>query len=459
MNNFVIENWTLLGIGLSVIALRLYARISAVGITKLQADDYLMVAAAVVYSGESYLAYSVGAFWRGLANNGMTDEQRAALVPESEEWWLRINGSKTQIAGWSTYTLLLWLLKASMCAFYLRLTAGLAHFKIRVQVGFGLILATWLVVFLSIMLGCMPFEKNWQIFPDPGNLCQPAISNINVLVTVVLNVLTDMYLLSIPLPMLWQASLKPAKKAGLMVLFGLGLFVTFAGILRCVLIITDPINGAQQAGSWAVRETFVAVVTSNIPMIFSVVRRFTGPIFSTIRSITGSGASRGPKGGSHGMLPGSNSNDVQLNNRAPLPERRGPRSVNPLPTANESEESIYNRARQEAEAAAELPLPRQSTPEDMQYDQPSRGSTSANSSIACEVPPAGRIRKDTEVTVHISEDDRANTRGGGRGDRGSFGSLRSDFDQFDSRVDGPGVVRSKSGLGGGRGLNSPVGRG
>lgn len=157
-----------------------------------------------------------------------------------------------------------------MCAFYLRLTAGLAHFKIRVQIGFGLIFSTWLVVFLSIMFSCMPFEKNWQIYPDPGSesstrnrhhacsravspdqasrranmecyytdLCQPAISKINVLVTVVLNVLTDMYLLTIPLPMLWRASLKPAKKAGLMVLFGMGLFVTLAGILRCVLIIT-----------------------------------------------------------------------------------------------------------------------------------------------------------------------------------------------------------------------------
>ncbi|KAL8388025.1 hypothetical protein RB595_009506 [Gaeumannomyces hyphopodioides] len=459
MSSFVIENWTLLGIGLSVITLRLYTRVSAVGITKLQADDYLMVAAAVAYSVESYLAYSVGAFWRGLANNGMTDEQRAALVPESQEWQLRVNGSKTQIAGWSTYTLLLWLLKASMCAFYLRLTAGLAHFKIRVYVGFGLIFATWLVVFLSIMLGCMPFEKNWQIFPDPGNLCQPAISNINVLVTVVLNVLTDLYLLSIPLPMLWQASLKPAKKAGLMVLFGMGLFVTFAGILRCVLIITDPINGAQQAGSWAVRETFVAVVTSNIPMIFSVIRRFTGPIFSSIRSFTGSGTSRGPKGGSHGMIPGNGLNDVQLNNRAPLPERRGPRSVHPLPTANESEESIYNRARQEAEAAAaDLPVPDQATRQDLKYDHPSGGSTSASSSIAGGVLPAGRIRKDTEVTVHISEDDRTNIRGG-RGDRGSFGSLHSDFDQFDRRVDGPGGVGSTPRLSGGRGPHAPGSRG
>ncbi len=32
------------------------------------------------------------------------------------------------------------------------------------------------------------------------DVCQPAISKINVFVTVVLNVLTDLYLISIPLP-------------------------------------------------------------------------------------------------------------------------------------------------------------------------------------------------------------------------------------------------------------------
>lgn len=46
-------------------------------------------AAKIAYSVETYLAYSVGAFWKGLANNGMTDEQRRLLDPNSEEYRLR----------------------------------------------------------------------------------------------------------------------------------------------------------------------------------------------------------------------------------------------------------------------------------------------------------------------------------------------------------------------------------
>ncbi|KAI8179125.1 hypothetical protein K4K54_003860 [Colletotrichum sp. SAR 10_86] len=171
-----------------------------------------------------------------------------------------------------------------MCTFFLRLTEGLHNFQKRIYGGFALIVITWLTVFFSIIFSCFPTHKNWQIYPDPGNTCQPAISKVNILVTVVLNVLTDLYLMSIPIPMLWFSKLPLRKKLGLIVLFSGGIFVTMAGILRCVLIISDPVNGASQAGSWAVRETFVAVVTTNVPMIFPLIRRWFSPIFGTVVS-------------------------------------------------------------------------------------------------------------------------------------------------------------------------------
>jgi hypothetical protein len=76
----------------------------------------------VVYGLETGAAYCVGAWWKGLANNYMSDAQRAVLSPDSEEFRLRVGGSKTQVLGWSLYTTLLWLLKACMAIFYSRLT-------------------------------------------------------------------------------------------------------------------------------------------------------------------------------------------------------------------------------------------------------------------------------------------------------------------------------------------------
>ena len=60
------------------------------------------------------------------------------------------------------------------------------------------------------------------------------------------------------------------------------------GILRCVLILRDPVGGAQQAGSWAVRETFVSVIIGNIPMIYQFFRRIWRKIMEseTFRSMS-----------------------------------------------------------------------------------------------------------------------------------------------------------------------------
>lgn len=139
--------------------------------------------------------------------------------------------------------------------------------------------------------------------------------------------------------MLWKASLKPAKKAGLILLFSGGAFVTMAGILRCVLILTDPINGAQQAGSWAVRETFVAVVTSNLPMIFPLVHRWGKPIIGTFRTFSSSAGKLSGMSRSLDPKPGA----FRLEDKNPR-RGMGPRSVNPITefTLTGSEERIVD---------------------------------------------------------------------------------------------------------------------
>lgn len=52
----------------------------------------------------------------------MSDAQRAALSPSDPEFQMRVLGSKLQVAGWTIYSALIWTLKLSMLAFYIRLT-------------------------------------------------------------------------------------------------------------------------------------------------------------------------------------------------------------------------------------------------------------------------------------------------------------------------------------------------
>ncbi|KAH8122314.1 hypothetical protein ACSS6W_005039 [Trichoderma asperelloides] len=331
---FTIEAWTLLGVGIAVTILRTISRIRYAGFRGLGGDDYLAWVAVLFYTAETSLAYSVGHVANGLANNGMTDAQRAALSPDDPEFRLRVIGSKIQLAGWSTYSTLLWTLKASLLVFYIRLTEGLArHYRIRIYIGFAFLASSYLVVALNLYLSCRPFQKFWQIFPDPGNACQPAVSNQIIWVYWAFNVTTDLYIISVPLPMLWGSSLKPLKKAGLMLLFSSGIFVVVCATLRCVLIVLDTENGAQLAGSWAVRETFVAVVTTNLPMIFPLLKGLFGPIFGSILdSMRSTQKSEGltPKG------------FVTFGGTSKSWRGRGPPTANPITnfTMNESEERM-----------------------------------------------------------------------------------------------------------------------
>lgn len=76
----------------------------------------------IVYTLETTAAYIVVAVYGGLANNGMSDEERRTLRPTDSEWNQRVRGSKVQLIGWSLYTCLLWSMKLAMATFYSRLT-------------------------------------------------------------------------------------------------------------------------------------------------------------------------------------------------------------------------------------------------------------------------------------------------------------------------------------------------
>lgn len=169
-----IEIYTLLGVAISSTILRTYARIRAVGIKGLRADDYFVWLGVAFYAAQCSFGYSIGNLAKGVANNGMTDEQRAALDPTSMEFEHRVLGSKIQVMGWTAYTILMMCLKLSMLTFYVRLTEGLGRpYRVRINIGYGLLVATFVASILAIFVGCRPFHHYWQINPDPGSTCHP----------------------------------------------------------------------------------------------------------------------------------------------------------------------------------------------------------------------------------------------------------------------------------------------
>ncbi|KAK7931197.1 hypothetical protein PG985_001909 [Apiospora marii] len=299
------EAWILLSLGIWVISLRIWVRWEMVGIRNFAFDDYLVCVSGLVFVAETVAAYLVGAKFDGLTNSYMTDEQRARLDPNSIEFYKRVWGSKIQVIGWSFYAFILWSLKLCIAFSYKRLLSAdefpatpnserttIKKSRLLINISYYMLGATYLIVALSILLSCQPFHKFWQIYPNPGNVCQPTISNVYVLVVVILNVLSDAYLISIPLPLLWQVNIDLRKRLPLMALFSGGLFIAIAGSIRAHVILNSGPEGAVEGSRWATRETFVAIVVTNMPFIHPKIRAILQAFKWTKNWVTGSSRSR-----------------------------------------------------------------------------------------------------------------------------------------------------------------------
>ncbi|KAI0012720.1 hypothetical protein F4779DRAFT_566594 [Xylariaceae sp. FL0662B] len=333
------ESFTLLGIGWFFILARVYHRWNQVGIANFQLDDYLMPLAGVVFTLETVAAYLVGAMFQGLTNSYMTDQQRAALDPNSEEYFNRQWGSKIQVIGWSFYAFIIWAVKFCIAVFYSRLTAGLQHLRLRIRIAYVLLAVTYLAVALTLILSCQPITKFWQINPDPGNLCQPTNSRAYVLVVVIPNVLTDIYLLSIPLPLMWKVNISLKRKLALMLLFSGAVFCIMAGTIRAVVISTSGPEGAVSGSQWACRETFVAIVVANLPILQPLIRQGASKIgLSALFSRTSRAGTSQPLGS------GDPSRGYQLNSRRKAPH---PLSI-PQTNAWGSDEHILGEDQKQA---------------------------------------------------------------------------------------------------------------
>jgi hypothetical protein len=70
---------------------------------------------------------------------------------------------------------------------------------------------------------------------------QPAVSKTVIAVTFAANLLTDPYLILIPIPMLWRSSLKLLKKIATTIVLSAGVFILVCATLKSVfLLVVSP---------------------------------------------------------------------------------------------------------------------------------------------------------------------------------------------------------------------------
>ncbi|KAF1345409.1 hypothetical protein BDV97DRAFT_47480 [Delphinella strobiligena] len=264
MLSLVVESWTWWSFVILVTICRIVSRTIHFGsIRKLQVDDWLMLCTLAFYTTLIVTINIVADADTNLFPAGF-DVGDLTATDKSR----RIFGSKLVLVVEQSQIMTVWGVKACILIMYARLTVGrtenVAIKCLAAYVAFGL-------VFMEIFyfgVWCRPFHNYWAV-PTPNKQCNTAINHL--ITNAVFNVSSDTILLIIALPMFIRSRLPARKKIALICVFGLGVFVILCAILNKYYSFTDPFG--SEWTFWYVRESSTALLTANLPFMWSLIRR------------------------------------------------------------------------------------------------------------------------------------------------------------------------------------------
>lgn len=131
------------------------------------------------------------------------------------------------------------------------------------------LIATFLAVIISDLAECHPFNHYWQVYPDPGGQCRQGYANL--ITTGVCNVLTDLLLVVLPVPIIIMSQMSFTRKMQLVLLFSMSLLVVAVTLYRIPRVLNA--HGDQRLRSLlASVELLIATGVANALVLGSFVR-------------------------------------------------------------------------------------------------------------------------------------------------------------------------------------------
>ncbi|PGH29857.1 hypothetical protein GX50_07376 [[Emmonsia] crescens] len=278
--NFKTETWALYGVGILAIVFRGIARLKRLGFSGLQLDDYLMLTVILWFT---ILCVAINQVIAGGGSNLLTDKEILALTPETKA--SRISGSKWVYVSEHMMVLTVWTLKFCMLTIYGRITNGLSQRKL---VNYCAIYTgvTFVGTELALLLICRPITDHWAV-PTPNYQCSSY--QYYEIVNGCLSITGDIFMLLVGIPLLMSVRLPLKQKLILLFIFGLGIFVIIAAILTKIYCLVPSLISYVYM-NWYFREATVAVLVTNLPLTWSLLR----DLFPSLRNWSSGGS--GPTG-------------------------------------------------------------------------------------------------------------------------------------------------------------------
>ncbi|CZR60673.1 related to L-fucose permease [Phialocephala subalpina] len=250
-------------------------------------DDYVMILAWFIAFG---LSFSID--WGTLKGLGRHD----ADIPES--WLPSLRSS--EYAFTILYNPSLMATKTSILIFYLRLTKNTQHImRIASYITLAVVNIAGVVLTFLNAFQCSPVSAAY----DPKQTSNKCISITTLyLCSAPVNIITDLAILVLPIPVLTGVRLPQRQKTVLVFTFTLGVFVTIVDVIRIYYLqqaVDNQVMAHQQLGTgtdftwnastalmWSAVEVNVGIICACIPTLKPLVKRIL-PAMITDRTSSG----------------------------------------------------------------------------------------------------------------------------------------------------------------------------
>ncbi|CAI7629384.1 unnamed protein product [Penicillium pancosmium] len=201
------------------VALRFVSRIFVV--RRIALHDYLMLLAWVIDFGFCFALFYATKNGLGLHSSDILDENESAL-------------SKANYAFTVLYNPALMAVKTSILVFYLTLTRNQKVFRRANYVTLAVVNGAGLALTMINVFQCRPVSAALLASVPPGATCTDIVTLY--LSSSPVNIITDLAILFLPMPMLTQMRLPFKQKAILVITFSFGFFVAVVDVIRIAFL-------------------------------------------------------------------------------------------------------------------------------------------------------------------------------------------------------------------------------
>ncbi|KAI0434598.1 hypothetical protein F5Y09DRAFT_295946 [Xylaria sp. FL1042] len=205
---------------------------------------------------------------------------------------LEIVAQKYKYAFQTTEKIVFGLIKVSILLLWIRLFGSSKRLRILCWVLIGLTTAWTFAFFFTTLFQCgTRWSMNWSPI---GVFLSQCIESLNVLtVFAATDILSDLIIISIPLPLIWRLHLPTKKKIALNSVFLVGFFTIGAGIARIYMYLVTSYDMASNPDFiadftlcilWSEIEANVAMLVCCLPTLNPVIGKFSKSIRSSLHT-------------------------------------------------------------------------------------------------------------------------------------------------------------------------------